>query len=188
MFFILSILIFYLGEKYMKKFLSHCLCFFFMIALFACASPVDQSKTVQWPDASPLSRPPIHVQSAHRDPIPFLEWEHHTSDHTSIVGHWEGTSFEGRRVAYNFDENRKCSWLVNDKSISGRYEILPSEKYYRIKIDRLVGRGLKDVEFHGIYKMKGNEMLFYGITVKKTDKLERLPGDFQANAMVLKRK
>ncbi|MBU4316335.1 MAG: hypothetical protein KKF30_03585 [Proteobacteria bacterium] len=173
----------------MKRLAKNIVLFSLAFTLAACSSsPIDHSKTKYWADYPVLSRQPRGTQSPNREPIPFLEWEHFTSDKKSIVGQWEGTTFEGKKVTYHFEPDGKCEWSIQDKTIKGRYEIQEAEKYYNITMNHFNASYLKGVLFCGLYKIKGEEMLFYGVTVKDIKKLTRIPDSFDANSVLLKRR
>ena len=135
-----------------------------------------------------IGRSPGIVQSYHRESIPFLEWENLCSEKKSIVGTWEGKTFKGKKVIYTFQANGKCRWNIEDRAIKGHYEITEEDTFFRIKMDRFNNQALKGVKLYGIYKLKDQEMLFYGVTVEDEEDLSRLPDSFGANSILLARK
>lgn len=173
----------------MKRPLENIFYFAITLALFlGCSSPLDHSKTIYWGDYNPNSKSPGPAQSQYREPIAFLEWEHFISEKKTIHGHWEGITFEGKKVAYIFYSDGHCEWSMKNKLTKGHYEIQEGDNFYRIKISDFDASYLDGVIFHGIFKLRGEEMLFYGITLKNDNQPENLPEFFNSNAILLKRK
>lgn len=119
---------------------------------------------------------------------PILDWEKMTSEKKSIVGYWEGLTYEGKKIFYYFGSDGNCLWTVDKTSTRGRYEITESENCYYLLITDFSTKNLKDFAFYGMFKLKGNEMMFYGVPVKSTWATSGYPKSFSARSLLLKRK
>ena len=162
-----------------------------ILVLYGCSSapsPDYHPKTLKLYENDVKGRPPYITQSSNREEIPILEWEALTTEKKSILGEWEGISFEGNNVNYFFKSNGKCDWTVADRKIKGRYKIEEEEKLYRITMTDFNTKHLKGIAFYGIFKLKGEEMLFYGVTVQDRKDLYELPDSFPGNSLLLRKK